>query len=151
MHTDQVGRVEGILIRPKRKQPPVRVNTWDPSSDADHGRPKSKRAVTLIQKEHLAVIAALSGTDIPWEQTRRNVLVSGINLLTLVGHRFQIGTVILEGTVLVDPCHQMEAAFGKGAYAAMLGHGGIGARIIESGTLREGDEIRWMGPIPHED
>ena len=129
----------------------MRVSEWDPSGEADHSRPQGKRAVTFIQKEHLEVVKALSGHEITWEKTRRNVLVSGINLLTLIGHRFQIGDAIFEGTCLVDPCHQMEAAFGPRAYAAMVGHGGIGARIIQSGTLYEGAEIRWLGPASPED
>ena len=146
LHSDQVGRIEGILVRPKRKIEPTLVQEWDPSSAADHGRATSKRGVTFIQKEHLAVIAAISGQEIAWEKTRRNVLVSGINLMSLIGHRFQVGEAIFEGTCLIDPCEKMEAALGHRAYAAMVGHGGVGGRLIQAGRIFTGAEIRWLGP-----
>ena len=152
LHSDTMGRVENILVRPTRKEPAQTVEEWDPSGNADHGNPNSKRAVTLIQKEHLDVVAALSGNDIKWELTRRNVLVSGINLQSLIGHRFRIGDAIFEGTCLVDPCKNMEAAMGPGTYAAMMGHGGIGAKIIGKGSIRVGDNIQWLGTNqPEED
>jgi hypothetical protein len=53
--------------------------------DGDHGRP-GKRAVTLIQAEHLPVIAALAGLDrVDPATLRRNLVISGINLAALRG------------------------------------------------------------------
>jgi hypothetical protein len=55
--------------------------------DGDHGRP-GKRAVTLIQAEHLPVIAALAGLDhVDPATLRRNLVISGINLAALRGRR----------------------------------------------------------------
>jgi len=101
-----------------------------------------KRGITLIQAEHLPVIAALAGLDAVWPKTlRRNVVVSGIPLVALKGRRFRIGEVLLEGTDDCDPCSRMEAALGPGGYNAMRGHGGLCARIIEGGALRLGDAV----------
>lgn len=146
LHSEQLGLVEGLLVRPSRKKDCRVVQCWNPESHEDHGKPNSKRAVTLFQKEHLELISALSHNAITWEQTRRNVLVSGLNLLSLIGHRFRIGDALFEGTCLVDPCHNMESAMGPGTYTAMIGHGGIGARILQTAELKVGDVVQWLGP-----
>jgi MOSC domain-containing protein YiiM len=142
----QVGKLEWIGLRPAQRAPVQAVA----SARAEVGRgligdryaesPGTKRQVTLIQAEHLAVIARLSGhVSIPPEWLRRNLLVSGINLLALKDRPFRIGAVLLEGTGLCHPCTRMEAVLGPGGYNAMRGHGGITARVLESADLRVGD------------
>jgi len=106
-------------------------------------KPSGKRHVTLIQQEHLPVIAALTGHG-PLDPTllRRNLVVSGINLVALKTLRFQIGeSVILEGTGPCEPCAKMDLALGDGGFQAMRGHGGITARVITGGTIQRGDRI----------
>jgi len=77
--------------------------------------------------------------------TRRNVLVSGINLLALVNQQFKIGDeVILEGTGQCHPCSRMEENFGAGGYNAMRGLGGLTARVIQGGTIKIGDKIELI-------
>jgi MOSC domain-containing protein YiiM len=72
---------------------------------------------------------------------RRNLLISGINLLALKDRPFRIGAVLLEGTGLCHPCSRMEAVLGPGGYNAMRGHGGITARVLESGELHVDDAL----------
>ena len=72
---------------------------------------------------------------------RRNLLVSGINLIALQRTRFTIGNVLLEGTGACHPCSKMERVLGAGGYNAMRGHGGITARVIEGGALHLGDAV----------
>jgi MOSC domain-containing protein YiiM len=81
----------------------------------------------------------------PPELTRRNIVVSGINLLALKDRRFQIGGAVLEATGPCEPCSRMEENLGPGGYNAMRGHGGITARVVEEGTIRVGDEVRFVG------
>ena len=101
-----------------------------------------KRGVTLIQAEHLPVIAALSGhAEVAPATLRRNLMISGIPLIALKGRRFRIGEVLLEGTDSCDPCSRMEAALGPGGYNAMRGMGGLCARIVEGGAIRVGDDV----------
>ena len=101
-----------------------------------------KRGITLIQAEHLSVIAALSGHEkIAPATLRRNMVVSGIPLIALIGKKFRIGDAIFEGTDTCDPCERMEAALGPGAYNAMLGHGGLCARILLGGKISIGDSL----------
>ncbi len=101
-----------------------------------------KRQVTLIQWEHLAVIASMLHRDsVSPELLRRNIAVSGINLLALKHKQFTLGTAILEYTGLCEPCSAIENTFGPGGYNAVRGHGGITCRIIESGLIGLGDKL----------
>jgi MOSC domain-containing protein YiiM len=106
-------------------------------------RPGSDRQVTLIQAEHLEVVGALLGQlRVDPGLTRRNLVVSGINVLALKDQVFAIGDALLEGTGPCEPCSRMEANLGLGGYNAMRGHGGITARIVVGGILRLGDTVR---------
>ena len=105
--------------------------------DRFSGRASSSRQVTLIQYEHLAVVAAcLHREAISPALVRRNIVVSGINLLALKDKRFRVGDVLLEFTGLCHPCSKMERHLGAGGYNAMRGHGGITARVVEAGRVR---------------
>lgn len=143
----RAGRVQWIGLRPARDVPMQPVDSAEAEAGGGlvgdrYGSASGKRGVTLIQAEHLPVIAALSGHEELVPATlRRNLLVSGIPLLALKGRRFRIGDVLLEGTGDCDPCSRMEAALGPGGYNAMRGMGGLCARIIEGGTLHAGDAV----------
>lgn len=144
------GRIEWIGLRPAREQAmravqeAVASTGGGLSGDRYNGR-NGERGVTLIQAEHLPVIAALAGLDAVAPATlRRNLVVSGIPLVALKGRRFRIGGLVLEGTESCDPCSRMEAALGPGGFNAMRGHGGLCARIIEGGTLHVGDVVEAL-------
>ena len=138
----QLGRVEGVALRPRRREPLVPVQSWDLAARRiDHGRP-GKREVTLIQAEHVVVVGRLLGRPVDYLILRRNVLVSGVNLLSLLGRRFSVGGAVLEATGVCDPCERMEEVLGEGGHAAMIGHGGICAQVIEPGVIAVGDTLR---------
>lgn len=70
--------------------------------------------MTLIQHEHLAVIAALAGVErVGAETLRRNLVVSGLNLLALNGCRFRVGAVVLEYSGRCQPCSWMGWAWSR--------------------------------------
>ena len=146
----RAGKVEWIGLRPARDTPMQAVESVEASTGGGlagdrYAGGSGKRGVTLIQAEHLAVIAALSGHEaIAAETLRRNLVVSGIPLVALKGRRFRIGGVLLEGTDACDPCSRMEAALGPGGYNAMRGHGGLCARIVEGGIVRVGDAVEAL-------
>jgi MOSC domain-containing protein YiiM len=70
--------------------------------------------------------------------TRRNIIIRGVDLNTLIGKKFTIQGVEFEGTGHCTPCHWMDNAIAPGAEAALQGRGGLRARILTSGTLRVG-------------
>lgn len=144
------GKVESIIIRPERRKDckyaeSVEVNIEEGIVGDHYKGLNKKRQVTLIQKEHLIAVGSILGQE-PLDplKTRRNLVVSGINLLALKGRKFQIGTVILETTGPCEPCSRMETYFGKGAYNALRGHGGITARVLQPGTITTGDEVNFL-------
>ncbi len=113
---------------------------------ARHG---GDRQVTLIQAEHIEAMASLLGVErVDPRALRRNVVVRGINLLALRGKRFRIGNALLTYTGLCHPCTRMEEALGPGGYNAMRGHGGITARVIESGEIATGSVVLAAGREP---
>ena len=146
----QIGRVEWIGLSPGHRQlivpVPLAVARVGTGLDDDyHARGgRSHRQVTLIQFEHLGVIASLAGhASLSPETFRRNIAVSGINLLALRERRFRIGAAILQGTGPCDPCSRMEEHLGPGGLNAMRGHGGITARVLTAGTIRVGDTVEF--------
>lgn len=142
------GRVEWIGVRPERRETMQRVEAveLDPTTGliGDHYSGRSgSRHVTLIQHEHLSAIAAYLGIErvLP-EQLRRNIVISGLNLLALKDRRFKLGTAVLEMTGECHPCSRMEETFGPGGYNAVRSHGGINARVLEAGQVRIGDALQ---------
>jgi len=144
----QVGCVTWIGVRPARR--PVIEAVEYVQADTQQGLigdrysgKSGKRQVTLIQHEHLPVIASTLGLEqVSAEILGRNVVVKGINLLALKGKRFRLGDAVLEYTGLCHPCGYMEEVLGLGGYNAMRGHGGINARVIESGEIALNSELR---------
>jgi MOSC domain-containing protein YiiM len=113
----------------------------------DHfkGSSSGKREVTLIQQEHLNTISSILGRKkINPKLTRRNIVVSRINLLSLKQHQFRIGGVILETTGICAPYSRMEENLGVGGYNAMRGHGGITATVVQEGEIKLCDTIELI-------
>lgn len=139
------GRLDWIGLRPARLGQMRVVTSCTVTADGladDHGK-CGKRAVTLIQAEHLAVIAALCGrSDVQPGLIRRNLVVSGINLSALREHGLRIGDVRLRVTVPCAPCSRMERVLGAGGYNAMRGHGGWCAEVVEPGELSLGAPVQ---------
>ncbi|MCY0965264.1 MOSC domain-containing protein [Parathalassolituus penaei] len=143
------GRLDWIGVRPARRENLLVVERAIAlpglGLEGDHrcaGSPLSARQVTLINAEHIQVVASLLGlTSIDPGLLRRNLVVSGINLLALRHQQFRIGDVLLEATALCHPCSRMDEMLGNGGTAAMLGHGGLCAKILEGGELNVGDAV----------
>lgn len=155
------GRLDAIFLRPARGAAAIPVASGvalagqglegDRSAATRSRQPGGhKRQVTLLQAEHLPLIAAWTGhADIDAAVLRRNLVVSGLNLLAarpLFADQplhIHIGDeVVLLVTGPCDPCSKMEQALGTGACNALRGHGGLTARVLVGGTLRVGDGVR---------
>ncbi len=149
------GRVTWIGVRPGPGAPVdvvdravaevgagLRGDRWTPRRGG-----QGTRQVTLLQAEHLPVVAALAGWDaLDPTVLRRNLVVEGINLTALAGQRITVGgEVVLELVGPCAPCSKMEVALGPGGYNALRGHGGWNARVLRAGPISVGDEVRPAG------
>jgi MOSC domain-containing protein YiiM len=154
----QTGKLEAIFLRTARGEPCQRINSVQAiagkgllgdraSLKTSSATISSKRQVTLIQAEHIQVLSLLLNKTIHAEVLRRNLVVSGINLLATKSlfknqpMQLMIGEVILEVTGPCEPCSKMEVLLGKGGYNAMRGHGGITAKVIKGGNITLNDSV----------
>lgn len=145
----QAGTVKKILLRPARLSP-VRIveqvlAIHEKGLQGDRYNAKGGlRQVTLIQAEHLMVVASILGREtIDPVLIRRNLVIEGINLLALKGKAFHIGDSIFEYSGECHPCSRMEQSLGPGGYNAMRGHGGITAKVIRGGIIKINDNV-WV-------
>jgi MOSC domain-containing protein YiiM len=144
-----IAHVEWIGISPGNRQPieprdevTVAVGTGVDGDYHAKKKPGGERQVTLIQAEHFAWIAANTGRDsVNPHLFRRNIVVRGIELTSLIGRRFRIGEALLEGTGPCTPCSRMDENLGQGGRLAMKGLGGMTAKVIEPGRIRVGDAV----------
>jgi MOSC domain-containing protein YiiM len=71
---------------------------------------------------------------------RRNVVISGVELNSLIGNCFMLGGIRFEAVEECRPCHWMDEACGKsGTEDLMKGRGGLRCRILDDGVLHHGD------------
>jgi MOSC domain-containing protein YiiM len=146
------GRIEAIIVRGSSREPAraitatvavAGVGLADDRLGQRSEAELSTRQVTLIQHEHLPVIAQLARVEkVDAVGLRRNLVVSGINLLALKNARLQVGAAVLEIMGRCQPCSRMEEAIGPGGYAAMRGHGGMTSRVLSGGEIRVGDPVQ---------
>jgi len=92
-------------------------------------------ALTLIEAEVLADVG-LTGA-----QSRRQVVVRGVRLNSLVGKRFRVGDVECLGVRLCEPCQHLQAMTRPGIIKELLHRGGLNADILTNGQISVGDQV----------
>lgn len=93
--------------------------------------------VTLFSLEvHDAVCSQLGVFDRGPDAYRRNLIVSGVDLNSLIGQEFELQGVRLLGVSECSPCYWMDAACAPGTESALKGRGGLRAKVLTSGSLR---------------
>jgi MOSC domain-containing protein YiiM len=144
------GRVEGIFITGEKRQLPVPVDRV--RAVAGRGLEGNRhyyeqappgRALTLIAAEALAE-GASSGVELGADESRRNVLTSGIELNALVGERFRVGDVECVGVELCAPCTTLEGLTRPGVIKAYVHRAGLNADILTDGEIAVGDAVERM-------
>lgn len=114
-------------------------------SDADPKGPG--RELTLIENEVLAALAVDDGLQLTAAEARRNLVTEGVRLNDLIGVRFRIGAVLVEGIRLCHPCAHLDTVTGRRLLQPLANRGGLRASILTDGLLRVGDPIRIEPPV----
>lgn len=144
------GRLEGIYICPVAGEPMQRVKeatlVWNRGIKGDRygegcGSFPGERPVTIINQRFIA------GT--PWEHIhRRNLVMRGVELMYPFGRELKALIRVGENVRLqifkyCDPCERPGkiAQSEPGMREALQDCGGVIARVIVGGIIREGDEV----------
>lgn len=97
--------------------------------------------ITLIESEEIRRFNEEQGLALAEGSFRRNIIASGVKLNDLVGHRFCVGTALLEGIRLCEPCAYLGTLLGPEVVRAMAHRAGLRARIVSGAVVRPGDQI----------
>ncbi len=98
--------------------------------------------LTLIESENIDYYNIKYGLKIPYVDFRRNIVTKEISLNELVGKKFKIGKVELEGIDLCRPCrHLTEVLNQENILKEFLRKGGLRCQILSSSKIKIGDNI----------
>jgi MOSC domain-containing protein YiiM len=99
-----------------------------------------KGQVTFLSVEVFEKLCENFGIkDKPAGVLRRNLIVSGVDLLCLIGREFEIQGVRFRGTQHCAPCEWMNIAFAPGAEKFLEDNAGLRAQILSDGPITVGD------------
>lgn len=113
--------------------------------------------VTFIEQETIEAIRREKKLELGAEMPRRNIVTQGVALNHLVHRTFRIGEVIFYGVALREPCIHLAEVTSHSLMISLIHRGGLGARILRSGTIRVRDVIEEVHvesfslPIPVND
>lgn len=144
------GSVEGIFVTPTRgEQMEARAEVRavpDKGLQGDRYYASTKptsstRELTLIEAEAIEGLARDHGIELGLGDARRNIVTRGVPLNHLVGKRFTIGNVAVEGVKLCEPCAHLQSLTQKGVLKGLVHRGGLRARILHEGPITVGDAV----------
>ena len=99
--------------------------------------------LSLIESENIDYYNIKYGLNIPYIDFRRNIITKGIRLNDLVGKKFLVGEVELEGVDLCRPCrHLCELLDQDNIIKEFLRRGGLRCQILSSSSIEVGNKIK---------
>ena len=99
--------------------------------------------LSLIESENIDYYNTKYGLNIPHIDFRRNIVTKKIELNNLIGKKFLIGEVEVEGVDLCRPCkHLTQMLNQENILKEFLRRGGIRCRILTSSKISVGDKIK---------
>ena len=107
------------------------------------------REVTLIEMEAVeALFHGVTNADgkrlgikLASRDARRNIVTSGVPLNHLSDREFWIGSVLLRGTRLCEPCKRLDDLTQPGVMSGLIHRGGLRALILSEGVIHVGDTV----------
>jgi MOSC domain-containing protein YiiM len=153
------GRLEAIYTASQKRAPLQRVEQLEAVAgkgligdryglqEGTFSKPGAPdREVTLIEAEAIEALARECEIVLEPGQARRNLVTRGVPLNHLVQTEFTVGSLILRGLRLCEPCDHLEGLTAKGVKAGLCHRGGLRAQIVRGGVLRTGDVIQPCEP-----
>jgi MOSC domain-containing protein YiiM len=110
----------------------------------DHNRKSPDYEITFIESEKVDEYNSEIHPKIEYWQPRRNILTAGVDLKSLIGKKFQIGSGLFEGIEPCEPCEILKMRTSSIAFKWFTGKGGLRAKIIGTGTIKIGDNIKLV-------
>jgi MOSC domain-containing protein YiiM len=148
------GRIEAIYIasahgeRPHAVQSATGVAGKGLEGDRNFGDPDPESCnITLIEAEAFERQRDEHGLDLDPADSRRQVLVRGLDLGDLIGRRFLVGEIECEGEERCEPCSHLVKLADTPVVLKGLLHSGLRAQILGDGMVRVGDEVRLSSDI----
>nr|WP_316638721.1 MOSC domain-containing protein [uncultured Roseateles sp.] len=104
--------------------------------------------ITLVEAEEIEAFAREFGRD-PGDQaiTQRNLVTRGVRLNELVGQEFMVGSVLLRGVELCEPCLGLGTTLASAELTPaavvkrFLHRAGIRADVLTDGVIATGDAV----------
>src|SRR5262245_64579120 len=151
--SDWQGKVVSLYIAPQAAKPMVGVS--EVRAFADRGlegdrffreswnaAKRPDKAVSLIEEETIQAAAAELGTEVFGDKSRRNIVTRGVPLVELLDREFTIGSVVMRGIRLFEPCNHLEKISKiAGIFRALEHRSGLKAAILSDGVIRIGDGV----------
>ena len=104
-------------------------------------KPEPDFELTLIEAEAIEALQRDYGVELAPGESRRNIVTRGVGLNHLVGKDFRIGTVLVRGIRLCEPCEHLQKVTGKEVIKGLKHRGGLRAQILTEGIIHVGDAI----------
>lgn len=101
--------------------------------------------ISLISKEELDGFLQRNNAEIDYADFRRNVLTSGIDLYSLIGKKFRLGSALCQGVEDCEPCAFLAATVHRAVLPELEKKAGLRAIILEDGDLKVGDTLTSTG------
>ncbi len=97
--------------------------------------------VTMIELEKIEGFQKTSGLLFDAQDARRNIVTRGIELNPLVDREFYLGSILVRGVLLCEPCELLAKRTYRDVSWGLVHQGGLRCQILSSGTLRVGDAV----------
>ena len=140
-YTRNMAEIVGIWRAPKRRLPMERLESarieQNGLAGCAHARP-GKRSVLFVAADDLDALGVEHGA------VRENFTVGGADVMSWpIGQRVTVGTAEFEISMVCDPCELMEN-IRPGLQAELEGKRGMLARVLRTGEVTMGDELKLL-------
>lgn len=99
------------------------------------------RDLTLLSLDAVTTCNQRLDTHLPPESFRRNLIIRDLDVMTLRGKRFRIGSAVLRGVRTAPPCRYLARLCGEDVMTGLKKIGGIRAVVEQDGRICVGDTV----------